>query len=232
MLHRFATFIPFVLIAGSTVMLLFINLSGASDNSVFLNKFYFSKATVKFERRWTMYAMCTPYGDGQVQCTKKSPAYPYDPSRNLGASHVPEEFDKNQKTYFYLSKIAYSMFLLALLCSILSLLPVTISCCACTGFLTGFFASFVIGGALFLDILACSLQTAAHVKGVNAFKKAGFSASLGTPMFVCMWLSVGTLFVAWVWMIKVGVAGFHQMFGGGKKKRSYDSESDGKNFSD
>lgn len=230
MLHRFATIIPFLLIAGSTVMLLFINLSGALEDLKFLNRFYFSKATVRFERRWTMYAMCTPYGDGQVQCTKKQPAYPYAPSENLGASYVPEEFENNHKTYYYLSKIAYLMFLLALLCSILSLLPVTILCCACNGFLTGFFASFVIGGALFLDILACSLQTAAHVKGVKAFKKAGFLALLGTPMFVCMWLSVGTLFVSWVWMIKVGVAGFQLMFG--KKKMVYDSELDGKNFLD
>lgn len=230
MLRRFATIIPFVLIAGSTVMLLFINLSGALNDLTFLNKFYFSTADDGYERRWTMYAMCTPLGDGKVQCTKKLPAYPYDPSRNLGASFVPEEFDKNQKTYFYLSKIAYLMFLLALLCSILSLLPVTISCCACTGFLTGFFASFVIGGALLLDVIACSLQTAAHVKGVNAFKKAGFLALLGTPMFVCMWLSVGTLFISWVWMIKVGVNGFNQIFG--SKKKEYDSELDYKELLD
>lgn len=231
MLHRFATIVPLVLIAGSTLMLFFINLSGVQDSLTFLNKFYFSKATVKYERYWTMYAMCTPLGNGQVQCTKKEPAYPYDPVKNLGAGFVPEEFDKNQKTYYYLSRIAYAAFLLALLLSIMSLLPVTISCCAWHGFLTGFFASFVIGGALLFDVIAASLQTAAHVKGVNAFKKAGFLAQLGTPMFVCMWLSVATLFISWVWMIKVGVNGFHEIFGGSKKKH-YDSELDYKEFLD
>lgn len=216
MLRRLFTLIPFVFVGGSALLLFLINLSGATSNLTFLNKFYFSSVTTTEETRWTMYAICTPAGEGNVSCSTREAAYPYSPADNFGKSLVPEDFVKNRNTYYYLLRIAYAWFVLALLFSLLSLMPILWSCCF-KGFLTGFFASFIIGTALFFTILGALFITAAHAKGVAAFKKAGYTAALGRNMILIVWLSVALLLASWLWMILVGVHG---------AKKTFESNSD------
>ncbi|SGZ55894.1 CIC11C00000003063 [Sungouiella intermedia] len=210
-MRRLLTIVPFALVAGSCTMLLFVLLSGATDNLKFLNKFYFSSVTTSAETRWTLYAICSPNGDGTVYCSNREPAYPYSPSDNFGDSLVPNDFVKNRNTYFYLLKIAYAWFLLALIFSLLALGPILWSC-IWRGFLTGFFASFVIGTAFLFSLLGSLFITAAHVKGVKAFKKAGYQAKVGRDMMVVIWLLFVFLLASLIWMIFVGIHGAEEEF--------------------
>lgn len=212
LLRRFLTLVPLLLLAASSFMLILINVSGATTDNSFLNRFYFSSVTTTEETRWTMYALCAPVGDGKVYCSSKKPAYPFLPKDNFGEDVVPAEFVKNRNTYFYLLRVGYAMFLLALPFAVLSLLPVLCSCFL-AGFISAFLASCVVGSALFFSVLGAAFKTAAHVKGTNAFKKAGYTASLGTLMFVLMWMTVAFLLVSYLWMIFIGVHGARQLFG-------------------
>lgn len=209
MLRRIFTLVPFILVAGSAVMLMLINLSGATNDLPFLNKFYFSSVTSTEEARWTMYSLCAPVGDGKVYCSKKQAAFPYSPADNFGKGVVPETFVKNRNTFYYLLRIGYACFLLGLLFSLLSLFPVLWSCMF-LGFITGFFASFVIGTAFFFTLLGAVFNTAAHGKGVAAFKKVGYTAKLGTSMMVVMWISVASLLLSWLWMVLIGLHAFQK----------------------
>lgn len=226
-MRRFLTLVPLLFLAGSTTMLIFINISGASTNNAFLNKFYFSSVTTTEEARWTMYSLCAPVGDGKVYCSAKKPAYPFSPEDNFGSSVVPEEFIKHRNTYYYVLRIGYAMYVLALPFAVFSLLPVLCTCCL-EGFLSGFFALAVVGLALFFSALGAAFKTAAHVKGVNAFKSAGYTAKLGVPMFVCMWLTVVLLLMLYLWMIFVGVHGARQLFEGPHHHDHLDSLDDEK----
>lgn len=217
MLRRVFALVPFAFIGASAALLFFINLSGVSNDLTFLNKFYFSSVTTTEEVRWTMYAMCAPTSNGEVYCSAKQPAYPYSPSDNFGLSQVPSDFVKNRKTYYYLLRIAYAWFLLALMFSLLSLFPVFWSCCF-KGFITGFFASMVVGTATFFALMGAAFNTAVHAKGVAVFKKAGYTARLGKDMMVVMWLAVALLVVSTLWMFFIGVHGAHEKFGSSGKE--------------
>lgn len=226
-MRRLLTLVPFSLVAGSSVLLLFILLSGATDNLEFLNRFYFSSITTSAETRWTLYATCEPLNDGTVFCSARQAAYPYSPADNFGDELVPADFVKNRNTYYYLLRIAYAWFILALLCSLLSLGPILWSC-VWRGFLTGFFASFVVGMAFIFSLLGALFVTAAHAKGVQVFQKAGYPAKLGKDMMVIVWLHVAFLLASWMWMIFVGLHGAKEVFVGDSDlgKEDYGSDLD------
>lgn len=210
-MRRLLTIAPLTLVAGSSAMLFFILLTGATENLAFLNKFYFSSVTTSAETRWTLYAMCTPLADGTVYCSPKEAAYPYSPADNFGDNLVPAEFVKNRNTYYYLLRISYGWFLVALMFSLLSLAPILWSC-MWRGFLTGFFASFVVGMAFLFSVLGALFVTAAHAKGVHVFQKAGYQAKLGKVMMIIVWLHVALLLISWMWMIFVGLHGAEKVF--------------------
>lgn len=208
-------------------MLVFINLSGANVNSTFLNKFYFSSVTSTEEYRWTMYSVCTSLSDGSAYCSKAKPAYPYAPADLFGATSVPQELVKLNKTFYYMLRVSYAFFLTALVFSVLSLLPVLCSC-ALAGMFTGFFASVPTGFAALFSLLATAFETGIHAKGVAVFKKAGYEAKVGIPMFICMWLTSAALLLTYLWMIRIGVHGVHEIYGAlrGGGRSHYLSDSD------
>lgn len=206
MLRKLVALLPLLLVAASTVMLVFINISGSTTSLTFVNRFYFSKITSPYDRRWTMYAMCAEV-DGVFECTLKKAAYPFEPAAQLAT--VPEEFVTHKKTYYYLLRIAYAMYLLALVAAVLTFLPLLFAFCL-PGFLTGIFASWWVFIAMFFTSLGSAFNTAAHVKGVKSFNAAGFEALLGVPMFVCMWLSVAFLLITYIWMMYIGVHGLER----------------------
>lgn len=229
MLKTLVHLTPLVLTAGSVAMLVFINLSGATANSTFLGKFYFSSVTSSDEYRWTMYSVCTTLGNGSAYCSKAKAAYPYTPADLFGAASVPVEFVKLNKTFYYLLKLSYAFFLMALVFSVLALLPVLCSC-ALAGVITGLFASIPTGFAALFSLLATAFETGIHAKGVAIFKKAGYEAKLGIPMFICMWLTTASLLITYLWMIRMGVHGVHEIYsslkGGGKHHKRSDSDNE------
>lgn len=152
--------------------------------------------------------MCSQGNDGYV-CTKKQPAYPYSPGEQL--SIAPEKFVTEKRTFYYLLRVAYAMFVLALFFSLLSIFPILLTFCG-LGFLSGFLASWVVISALFFTAVGAALNTAAHVKGVKLFNEAGFTAHIGTNMFVFMWLTVALLLITYLWVTFVGIHGFREKF--------------------
>lgn len=219
MLRRLFTIVPLALVVASAFMLFLINLSGLESTLSFLNKFYFSSVTTTEETRWYNYALCYPSED-QLLCSGKVPAYPFSPADNFGASIVPEAFVLNRNTYYYLLRIAYAWFLLALLFAILSLFPILWSCCW-RGFISGFFASIIVGISLFFSILGALFETGVHALGVSVFKKAGYTAALGTNMMIIMWLTVAFMLIAWLWMFFVGIHGAEKVYDDSALEKSH-----------
>lgn len=232
MLRRFLTFIPVILLLGSSLLLFLINLAGTRDSGV-LSRYYWSETNTSgisgsdFSRtRWTPYGICGVKDGRNSDCVKHSPAYPYSPRDNFkSSSGLPSSFNKSRDTYYYLSRFAYALFLVGLVFSLLSILPIIASCCG-IGFLTGMASFVVVGLALLFTLTATCLITAAHVKGRNAFNSAGHHSSLGVKMFAMAWAASACLLLAFAWTIMMTVLGIKRKLGNRNEKS--DSEADHK----
>lgn len=230
MLRRIFTIVPIVLLLGLALLLFFINLVGANNTSV-LGDFYWSKVSGNglpapngFQTvRWTSYNICNELGGRNSGCTSTKAAYPYSPKDNFGTSDgIPKTFVKDRNTYYYLTRFAYAFYLVGLVFALFALIPVIFSCFT-SGFITGAFSLAVSGLALLFTAAATAFITAAHVKGRNAFRNAGFLAGLGVKMFGIAWAATAALLLAFLWMVCVSsVAGSRRMQRRNTEKQSSD----------
>lgn len=235
MLRRLFTFIPILLLLGASLLLFFINLTGASNKSV-LSRFYWSETETKgisgadfSKTRWTNYGICDGSSGKNTDCTKHKPAYPYSPKDNFkSSSGLPSSFTKDRDTYYYLTRFAYAFFLIGLVFSLFALIPVLLTCCG-TGFFTGIFSTLAIAMASLFTITAACLVTAAHVKGRNAFKDSGHKSSLGVKLFGITWAAVACLLLSFIWSIAVTCLGAKSRVG--KRKDKTESDYDQKSLS-
>lgn len=210
MLRRILTFVPLILLLGSALLLFFINLAGANNHGV-LGRFYWSEVDSSdfsdhAKTRWTLYSQCDEKDGKNVNCSSTKAAYPYSPADNFGASKVPQEFVKHRKVYYYLSRFAYAFFLIGIVFAIIALVPVLLSCFA-SGYITGILSSIATGIALFFTTGGVAFNTAAHIKGRNAFNKAGYSSRVSSVMFGIAWACVACLLLAFIWMCVVSGKG-------------------------
>lgn len=187
MLRRVFSIIPAILVLGSLVALVFVNISGVTSSS-FMKNIYFSKAEVNGdEYQWSMYALC----QGSL-CSTAKPAYPYSPEDNFGESSVPDEFVTHRKTYYYVLRFGYAMLLGAGVFTLAAFVAAAVGVCVPSGI----FATSAVAAATIFCGIGAAMETAIHVKGVKVFQAAGYSAKIGTPMFICMWVPVALLALA------------------------------------
>lgn len=206
MLRRIFTIIPLILLLGSAVLLVFMNIVGANNTSV-LGKIYWSQAdtsgisTAKHDMtRWTSYNNCGVKNGRNYDCSSTTPAYPYSPEDNFSTKQdLPKTFVKNRKTFYYLTRFAYVFFLIGLFFTIVALVPVAVSMCL-SGFVSGIFSSIAVGLALLFVAAGASVMTGAHVKGRNAFRSEGRKADLGVKMFAITWAAVACLLLSFLFM--------------------------------
>ncbi|EGV66761.1 hypothetical protein CANTEDRAFT_112163 [Yamadazyma tenuis ATCC 10573] len=223
MLRRVFTFVPVILLLGAALLLFFVNLAGANPSGV-LGKFYWSEVDSSSfnapwdKARWTLYSLCGEQNGRNYDCTSTKAAFPYSPKDNFGsAENLPQEFIKHRKTYYYLSRFAYAFFLIGIVFAILAIIPTVLSCCL-SGFITGILGSIAAGVSLLFTTAGAALNTAAHIKGRNAFNKAGFTSSVSSVMFGITWAAVACLLLSFLWMCFVA--------GRGASKKLYSGRDD------
>ncbi|PPJ59784.1 hypothetical protein CBER1_04318 [Cercospora berteroae] len=201
-----------VLTAGAIVLQMFIILSGLNPSP--LNLVYFLQSTTngisngndqyRNPARWTYLAICGADGSRNVDCGPKRAAIPFDLARNFGTeTGVPEPFLDNN-TYYYLSRVAWAFYLIALFFSVITFFISVLAICARLGaYLTGLFGLI----AFMMQSVAAALMTAWTVRARNQLNSNGQEASLGRYAYGFTWGAVAALFIAAVLVCIGGAAG-------------------------
>lgn len=188
------------LLAGATLVLLFVVFSGSVDSFPFTNFYWLEARTNGISdhdiSRWTFWGICVPDSydsDKNGQCDSLGPDYPLSPYDNFGNStSLPIDFSDNRDTYFYLSRFAFPMILIALVFSGVSFICAVFQ--SCWASMKQVMTFFVCLGLLFCAAgVAC--ETAVAVLARNAFKDAGFESKLGATMLGMSWAAVACLII-------------------------------------
>ncbi|KAG7660623.1 uncharacterized protein J8A68_005889 [[Candida] subhashii] len=201
---RFFTFIPLIFLVSSTILLIFTVINGSTTNSP-INALYWSEtdtsgiAGAPFDKsRWTFYTLCGVQNGDNNNCLPMVAAYPYSPYDNFptGRNDLPQDFITNRNTYYYLSRIAFSFLVIALVGSGLSLLITPLGFCfkSCGGGFAAFFTfiTFAFGAT------GASCLTAAHAMGRKHFNDNGMQTNLGAAAFGILWAGVFCLLMAFI----------------------------------
>ncbi|SCU86124.1 LAME_0D04610g1_1 [Lachancea meyersii CBS 8951] len=183
-------------LAGATLLLILIVLSGSTTNFP-VDRFYWLQADTSGisgapsgQARWTFWGLCSRDASNKLVCPDLAPAYPISPRDNFGqaaTSELPSDFVSSRSTYYYLTRFAFCFFWIALAFLGVSLLLYAFSWCSYSFTKVVFLLASV--GALF-DVAAVSCQTAATVMARNAFHDAGRSANISATLFGIAWASV------------------------------------------
>ncbi|OBA18535.1 uncharacterized protein OGAPODRAFT_15266 [Ogataea polymorpha] len=190
-----------LLLAGATLLLLFIVFSGSVSSFPF-NQFYWVQARTSNLNpsgdisRWTFWGICNPEtydSHSNGNCTNLGPDQPISPYDNFGNStSLPQDFVTNRDTYYYLSRFSFPFILIALVFAGVSFICTLFQLCWTTmKQVVIFFVS--------LSVLFCaagvSCQTAVSVMVRNKFSDAGMSAKVGPSMLGMAWAALVCLLI-------------------------------------
>lgn len=140
--------ISIILLAGGIVLQIFVILSGAVSGTP-LNNIYFLQAStngivgqgpVPNPARWTYFSICGEQNGKNSACGPTKAAVPFDPRRNFDAdrSSLPAPFANNGTQYYYLSRVAWAFYIIAIFFAVMALLlSVTALCSRLAAKLTG-----------------------------------------------------------------------------------------------
>ncbi|QEU58589.1 Sur7 [Kluyveromyces lactis] len=186
-------FVSLLFLMGSTMLLIFIVLSGSIEHSP-VNEFYWLQADTSnitgapALSRWTFWGLCGVSGNKNVNCSSLEPAYPLSPVDDFGTTEgFPSDFVSNRDTYYYLTRFSFCFFLIALVFIGVGLIFYVLSWCSYS-FTKTVFVAIVIGTLLNMAASAC--QTAATVLAKNAFKDADVSVDIGVKLMAFSWTTV------------------------------------------
>ncbi|CAK3787963.1 hypothetical protein DOTSEDRAFT_75589 [Lecanosticta acicola] len=212
-----------LLLAGGIVMQFLVILSGLNHSP--LNQVYFLQATTsgvtggndqyRNPARWTYLNICGVGPNGNnANCAATRADLPFDPPRNFGTTTgLPDTFDGSHY-YYYLSRFAWSFYLIALFFAVVAFLFSVFALFARLGaYLTGF--SSII--AVFFQSLAAALMTTWVVKGRDAFRGNGQDASIGVKAMAFTWATWAAFFLASLFFCVGGSVGKDKS----SKKSSY-----------
>ena len=136
-----------ILLAGGIVLQILVILSGLKGTP--MNEVYFLQASTNGIKgsgeyfhnptRWTYLSICGVADGKNSDCGKKAADIPFDPVANFKTtSGVPEKFVTKPKRFFYLSRVAWAFYLIALFFAACALLISLAALCARLGaYLTG-----------------------------------------------------------------------------------------------
>ncbi|KAF3991703.1 hypothetical protein FT663_01014 [Candidozyma haemuli var. vulneris] len=198
MLRILGTFANLILLAGTTLLLIFIVLGGAVNHFPF-HKFDWLHADTSSidgaysQSKWYFWGVCD--ADDRSQC-HLGPAYALSPYRNFETeSGVPQDFISDDSTYFYLSRFAFAFFIIGFVFTALAFLIDVLG--FCFDFAERLIIALVTLGLFFVAGFA-AFQTAVAVLARNAFRDEGYSADIGVQGFAIMWTSVACLLIVWI----------------------------------
>lgn len=190
-----------LLLAGTTLMLLFIILSGTVHHFPF-NTFYWVQADVSSIStvnadlaRWTFWGICYGAADASssaFNCTGSGADVPISPLDNWGfSSELPSAFVDNRDAYFYLSRFSFPFVFIAFGFTVVSLiLYITSSIFKIFPTKVPFFVTL----ALIFQITASALITAVSVMTRNQFQDFS-SGKLNASTMGMMWASTASLLI-------------------------------------
>ncbi|WPK27081.1 hypothetical protein PUMCH_004453 [Australozyma saopauloensis] len=181
------TILNLVLLAGTTLLLVFILLSGSTDHFPF-NTFYSVRANTSAiqgafqESAWTFWGVCDYLN---WQDCKVGPAYPISPVDNFNTSEgVPTSFINNRDTYYYLSRFAFAFLLVGLGFTAFALLVDMLGLCFTV---IDKVVIVLVTIALFFTAGFASFSTAATVMAKNAFSLSDMAAKVGVKYMAMTW---------------------------------------------
>lgn len=197
MLRASGTFVNLFLLAGTTLLLIFIVLAGSVNHFPF-NRFEWLRADTSQiegaygESKWFFWGVCDA---SNLSNCMAGPAYPISPNRNFGTEQgVPSDFINDDSTFFYLSRFAFAFLIIGFIFTALAFIV------DMAGFCFDFIERIVIilvTLALFFIAGFAAFQTSVAVLARNAFKDENLSAKLGVKGFAIMWTAVACLAIIW-----------------------------------
>ncbi|AGO11110.1 AaceriAFR368Cp [[Ashbya] aceris (nom. inval.)] len=181
-----------ILLAGNTLLLLFIVFSGSIESKPIDRMYWLSARTAGFEgafeySKWTFWGVCNGEGSHNRDCGRMAPAYPLSPLDNFGRQAIPDEFVQDRDTYFYLSRFAFCFFWVALAFLAIAFLFYVFTWCSYS--FTKVVFTMVLIGCLF-NMAAVACQTAVVVLARNAFRNADRDPKIGPQLMGIAWASV------------------------------------------
>ncbi|CDR37733.1 CYFA0S01e16028g1_1 [Cyberlindnera fabianii] len=193
----FAFILQIVLLAGATLLLVFVLLSGGVSHFPF-NKFYWIEADTSAISgapdisRWTFWGL-NEKTDNKNKAVDLNPAYAFSPVDNFQTtSGVPQDFIDNRDVYFYLSRFAFAFFWIAMAFTGVSLILSIFTLCSYSIVkINGWLLSI----ALLFDAGAVAMETAISVMGKSAFSNDGHYAHIGPALLGVAWASVACLII-------------------------------------
>ncbi len=185
-------------LAGNTLLLILIILSGSMTNYP-VDRFYWVQADTSGipnaanTTRWTFWGACS-ITDGHTTCGDHlSPAAPISPLDNFKTKvNVPQKFIDHRNRYYYLSRFSFCFFWIALAFIGVAFLLYILSFCSKIILQVVLILSIV--GFIF-NMVAVVLQTAVSVMGRNAFHDANRSAKVSAPLLAIAWASFVVAFL-------------------------------------
>lgn len=186
-----------VLLAGTTLLLVFIVLSGSIEHSP-INKFYWIEADTSNIAgapdisRWTFWGLAQKENGSSVQADL-SPGYPFSPVDNFGTTvNVPQSFISNRSAFYYLSRFAFAFYWITLAFVGVSLI---LSCfVVCSNSIIKINGWLISAGLLF-GAGATAFETAISVMGRSAFHSENKYAHLGVALLAISWAAVACLII-------------------------------------
>ncbi|CEP22633.1 Protein SUR7 [Cyberlindnera jadinii] len=159
-------------LAGTTLLLVFIVLSGSIDHAP-INRFYWVEGDTSGipnapnTSRWTYWGLIDR-DDNSYSVSELSPAYPISPVDNFRTNeNVPQSFIDNRDVFYNLSRFAFAFYWITL--------------------------AFV--GALLFGSGAAAFETAVAVMARNAFHDADRYGHIGTKLMAIAWTTVACLII-------------------------------------
>lgn len=200
-------------LAGNTLLLILIVLSGSMNNYP-VDRFYWVQADTSGipnaanTTRWTFWGACSIV-DGRTSCNDLSPAAPISPQDNFNTKvNVPHKFINDRDTYYYLSRFSFCFFWIALAFVGIAFLLYILS--FCSNIILQVVLILCIMGFIF-NMVAVVLQTAVSVMARNAFHDADRSAKISAPLLGIAWASFVVslidmcLTTVWWWQTKKNI---------------------------
>ncbi|GMM38266.1 hypothetical protein DASC09_056050 [Saccharomycopsis crataegensis] len=189
-LHFRSSFIDLFFLAGSTLLLLLIVLSGSSRNPSFpLDHFYWLEADTSdipnayANTRWTYWGLCEKVGSVSKNCYDIGPAIPISPVDNFETeTNIPDYVVNNRDTFYYLSRVAWA-------CLLISLVFTGISLIIC---LSAIFSFHLQKLTAIFTFIASTLQFAAaalYTATVALAKQYFVDAKIGPALMGFVWAS-------------------------------------------
>jgi hypothetical protein len=190
-------------LAGSTVLLFFVILSGVEHTSPLRQTHFLSADTsgisgARDVSQWTFFRIC---GLGNTDCSHSWPDPPvgWAWSANPTGPNLPTKLigshggNTTSYYYFYMWRFGWVFYLIALFFTVAAFFTGFIACC---GRLGAAIAALMSSVALFFLTIAASLMTVTFVKMRDHFHSVGRSASIGTWAFGFTWGAWAALFIA------------------------------------